>query len=148
MSRFRLPWKSLGTLVAPLSLLIGLASWASAQDRPQLPRTRTTMPHQAEAGEEIRLDSATLVQEARANDGRVVRHSVALVGYGEGKEFPGGGYFIFRNSWGPEWGDEGYGYMPFDYVLKYANDLVVYLDPAEQPAGAKPAASKARRGPR
>ena len=38
----------------------------------------------------------------------------------------GGGYFIFRNSWGPNWGDHGYGYMPFHYVKSYCNDMVAY----------------------
>lgn len=56
-------------------------------------------------------------------------HAVALVGYGTGSHFPGNGYFIFRNSWGISFGDQGYGYMPFDYVLKYANDLCVFTYP-------------------
>ena len=59
------------------------------------------------------------------NDG----HAVALVGYGRGSQFPGNGYFIYRNSWGENWGDHGYGYMPFEYVLKYANDLFAYQMP-------------------
>ncbi len=53
-------------------------------------------------------------------------HSVAIVGYRKDPAFAGGGYFIFRNSGGPGWGDQGYGYIPFDYLLKYANDLVYY----------------------
>jgi hypothetical protein len=53
-------------------------------------------------------------------------HSVPLVGYRKDSAFAGGGYFVFRNSWGPAWGDGGYGYMPFEYVLNYANDLVAY----------------------
>lgn len=53
-------------------------------------------------------------------------HSVVIVGSGKGKEYPGGGFFIFRNSWGPGWGDKGYGYMSFEYVKQYANDLMVY----------------------
>lgn len=53
-------------------------------------------------------------------------HSVVLVGYGKHKSFPGGGYFIFRNSWSKTFGDNGYGYMPFAYVLNYANDLLAY----------------------
>lgn len=53
-------------------------------------------------------------------------HSVGLVGYCKSTDFDGGGYFVFRNSWGSTWGDSGYGYMPFQYVLDYANDLVAY----------------------
>jgi hypothetical protein len=68
----------------------------------------------------------------RAPTGALVDgHSVVLVGYAQHSQFPGGGYFIFRNSWGPAWGDKGYGYASFEYLRKYANDLVAYI-PAEQ----------------
>jgi len=53
-------------------------------------------------------------------------HSVALVGYRRDTAFPGGGYFVFRNSWGAAWGDQGYGYMPFLYVRRFTNDLVAF----------------------
>jgi hypothetical protein len=56
-------------------------------------------------------------------------HAVALVGYKSDASFPGNGYFIYRNSWGEKWGDQGYGYVPFEYVLQYANDLCVYQMP-------------------
>ena len=51
-------------------------------------------------------------------------HSIALVGFHEGKEFPGGGYFIFRNSFGTGFGDDGYGYVSFDYIRNYSNDAI------------------------
>jgi len=38
-------------------------------------------------------------------------HAIVLVGYDEEKRL-----FTFRNSWGEEWGDKGYGYLPFEYV--------------------------------
>jgi C1A family cysteine protease len=39
-------------------------------------------------------------------------HAVAVVGYDDVKR-----WFIVRNSWGPNWGDKGYFYMPYQYVL-------------------------------
>ena len=53
-------------------------------------------------------------------------HSVAIVGYRRMNAMPGGGYVIFRNSAGPDWGDHGYGYMPFAYLKAYCNDVIVY----------------------
>jgi C1A family cysteine protease len=38
-------------------------------------------------------------------------HAVLLVGYNKTKKV-----FIARNSWGTNWGDKGYFYMPFDVV--------------------------------
>ena len=56
-------------------------------------------------------------------------HSIDFVGYKAAKAFPGEGYLIFRNSWGTGFGDNGYGYMSFDYAMKYVNDAVEYTKP-------------------
>ncbi len=46
-------------------------------------------------------------------------HAVMAVGYDNNiKINKSKGAFIIRNSWGEEWGDDGYGYLPYDYVLK------------------------------
>lgn len=39
-------------------------------------------------------------------------HACVICGYDATK-----GVFNFRNSWGDSWGDKGYGYMPFEYML-------------------------------
>ncbi len=52
-------------------------------------------------------------------------HAICLVGYELNPEFPGGGAFLFRNSWGTGWAKKegrfgpGYGTLYFEYVEKY-----------------------------
>lgn len=38
-------------------------------------------------------------------------HAVLAVGFDDDKKV-----FIVRNSWGPDWGDKGYFYMPYEYM--------------------------------
>ncbi len=47
-------------------------------------------------------------------------HAVLAVGYDNARQV-----FIVRNSWGAQWGDVGYFYLPYDYVLdgNLASDL-------------------------
>lgn len=56
---------------------------------------------------------------------RVGGHAIVAVGYDDkmkiknppcGKETTGA--LLIRNSWGTRWGDRGYGWLPYDYVLK------------------------------
>ncbi len=51
-------------------------------------------------------------------------HSIVFVGYQQNQDAPGGGYLLFRNSAGPEWGLKGYAQMSYAYALAYANDAV------------------------
>lgn len=52
-------------------------------------------------------------------------HAVVAAGYDDDKKIrnddPGGlettGALLIRNSWGTEWGDHGYGWLPYKYVL-------------------------------
>jgi C1A family cysteine protease len=55
---------------------------------------------------------------------RLGGHAVLAVGYDDSLD---GGRFIVRNSWGEAWGDQGYFYMPYDYLLNrgLSNDFWV-----------------------
>jgi C1A family cysteine protease len=52
-------------------------------------------------------------------------HAVLAVGYDDAKKIgTSKGALLIRNSWGVGWGDAGYGWLPYDYVLKgLANDF-------------------------
>jgi C1A family cysteine protease len=53
-------------------------------------------------------------------------HAIVAVGYDDNMKIkntnPGAvettGALLIRNSWGPAWGSSGYGWLPYDYVLK------------------------------
>ncbi len=45
-------------------------------------------------------------------DSFVGGHAICAVGYDDTTQ-----QFTFRNSWGAAWGDSGYGYLPYAYVL-------------------------------
>ena len=57
-------------------------------------------------------------------------HSIAFTGYEDDPKKPGGGVLYFRNSYGPKWGNRGYGVMSYAYAEAYGNDAVwVQLGP-------------------
>ena len=75
------------------------------------------------------------ISQAASNKGRIPfpiatdrvagGHAIAAVGYDDAMEIkhsgsstPTRGALIIRNSWGTGWGDRGYGYLPYEYVLR------------------------------
>lgn len=61
----------------------------------------------------------------KAGDTAVGGHAIVIVGYDDTIVIQNGvggpkttGAFLIRNSWGTSWGSAGYGYLPYEYVLK------------------------------
>jgi C1A family cysteine protease len=65
------------------------------------------------------------------NNSIIGGHAVAIAGYDDNMQLPNAptkGAFIIRNSWGTSFGDEGYCYLPYDYVLQgIADDFWVMM---------------------
>ncbi|HSB10676.1 MAG TPA: C1 family peptidase [Blastocatellia bacterium] len=60
-------------------------------------------------------------------------HAVLAVGYIEAepgtRKVPGSsGSLIIRNSWGPNWGEAGYGYLPYAFIQGNAEDALPLSD--------------------
>jgi hypothetical protein len=60
-------------------------------------------------------------QKASADQG----HAVTLVGYKSSTGRIEDAYFIFKNSWGPQWGQGGYGTVTYGYLHHYLDDAVL-----------------------
>lgn len=52
-------------------------------------------------------------------------HAVTFVGYKAPTGRIEDAYFIFKNSWGPKWGQGGYGTVTYTYLQNYLNDAVL-----------------------
>lgn len=61
-----------------------------------------------------------LFNAAEAPWGRHGRHAMLMVGYT-------GNFFILKNSWGPDWGDQGYCYVPKNVLAASDPELVAVL---------------------
>ena len=56
-----------------------------------------------------------------------INHSVLYVGYGR-EEKSGIEYFIFKNSWGPKWGEKGFGKLR---IMREDDSALTYTTFAE-----------------
>jgi C1A family cysteine protease len=56
------------------------------------------------------------------NEASVGGHAVLAVGYDDAKKIPGAaaspGALLVQNSWGEHWGERGFGWIPYAYILK------------------------------
>lgn len=93
---------------------------------PDYPDFRDFTPRKgdAPAGEERNVPD--LLQQVGVQETKdPAKHSVVVAGFDDQKQIrhanPGSeataGALLIRNSWGTAWGDHGYGWLPYAYVL-------------------------------
>jgi len=63
----------------------------------------------------VNLMGGFIPEPDRENEKRVGGHCMMAVGYI--KDYNGKEYVIVQNSWGPDWGDRGYCYLPVSYMM-------------------------------
>ena len=54
-------------------------------------------------------------------------HEMLIVGFEDDRMVAGGGWFIVRNSWGSDWGKDGYGRVPYAYVECFCTEAGTIL---------------------
>lgn len=62
------------------------------------------------------------------NETNIGGHAMTIIGFQDDINYPGGGFFIFRNSWGENWGKhspygKGLGIIPYEYIRSYCWEL-------------------------
>lgn len=68
---------------------------------------------------------------------RVGGHAICVVGYQDDASAPGGGYFIIRNSWSTNWGNQcpygaGYGTISYRYIATDCSEAFALAAPVTQ----------------
>lgn len=48
-------------------------------------------------------------------------HAMCMVGYDQERQL-----ILAKNSFGLEWGDQGYGWIPYDYIREHGSDMWVF----------------------
>jgi C1A family cysteine protease len=62
-------------------------------------------------------DSSAIMKMPGRKESIIGGHAICLVGFDEQTQL-----FKFKNCWGTEWGENGYGYIPYDYIEKFSAD--------------------------
>lgn len=62
-------------------------------------------------------ESSGLIKMPARKESIIGGHAICLVGFDDQKQL-----FKFKNCWGTEWGENGYGFIPYDYIEKFSDD--------------------------
>jgi len=86
-----------------------------------------------------RIEGNGFVPMPKLKEKSVGGHAICIVGYDDKFKV-----FKFKNSWGANWGSNGYGYLPYAYMKKYCSDAWSATDLIENPKALVKAMEKRR----
>jgi C1A family cysteine protease len=78
------------------------------------------------------VDENKYIPLPSSTDRVVGGQAVLAIGFDSGDHYRSAtrGHLVFRNSWGPSWGEDGHGYLPYEYVLNgWACDIWTMVIP-------------------
>ena len=75
-----------------------------------------------------KVQSSGFVPLPKLKEDSVGGHALCIVGYDDKLKI-----FKFKNSWGANWGNAGYGYLSYEYLKKYCRDAWSATDLIENP---------------
>ena len=70
-----------------------------------------------ECWEKPSVDRTGVIPMPKKGERLLGGHAICIMGYDDKKK-----RFKFKNSWSADWGEKGYGYIPYAYVEKYGSD--------------------------
>jgi C1A family cysteine protease len=76
------------------------------------------------------LTNTGMVKMPTSKENVIGGHAISLVGFDDQTQF-----FKFKNSWGENWGENGYGYIPYDYMEKFSDEGYLIKSVKEISAG-------------
>lgn len=102
------------------------------QNRSVVVTLKLSLPHINDQTGVIQYD-ASIDQACQTAKSSCGGHAVLIVGYDDIQR-----QFIIKNSWGPQWGDQGYGYVTFAHIDAFSDHPLTayfdkYIDPWVQP---------------
>ncbi|MBO9665469.1 MAG: C1 family peptidase [Bdellovibrio sp.] len=99
------------------------------QERPVVVTIKVSIPHIDDTKGTFTF-SPEINAQCDAGTIRCGGHAVLIVGYDDVRKV-----FMFKNSWGPKWGNNGYGYMTFAHVDQYVDQpITAYFDKLTGPS--------------
>jgi C1A family cysteine protease len=75
-----------------------------------------------------KVERSGFIPMPKRSDKLMGGHAICIMGYDDKLNI-----FKFKNSWGIEWADQGYGYLPYKYIGKYCSDAWSATDLIENP---------------